>query len=57
MDFLHAISSDCQTRLLNVLAQIAMVLGDKKKASPPKFLYTFSLITHMCLLPQPPHPP
>ena len=32
MYFLHAINSDRQTRLLNVLGQIAMILGDKKKA-------------------------
>jgi len=31
MYFLHAINSDHQTRLLNVLGQIAMILGDKKK--------------------------
>jgi len=31
MYFLHAINSDRQTRLLNVLGQIAMVLGDGKK--------------------------
>ena len=31
MYFLHAINSDSQTRLLNVLGQIAMVLGDKEK--------------------------
>ena len=31
MYFLHAINSDRQTRLLNVLGQIAMILGDKKK--------------------------
>ena len=30
MYFLHAISSDRQTRLLNVLGQIAVILGDKK---------------------------
>jgi len=29
--FLHAINSDNQTRLLNVLGQIAMILADKKK--------------------------
>jgi len=29
--FLHAIASGRQTRLLNVLGQIAMILGDKKK--------------------------
>jgi len=29
MYFLHAINSDRQTRLLNVLGQIAMILGDK----------------------------
>jgi len=28
MHFLHAINSDRQTRLLNVLGQIAMILGD-----------------------------
>jgi len=31
MYFLHAINNDRQTRLLNVLGQIAMILGDKKK--------------------------
>ena len=31
MCFLHAINSDRQTRLLNVLGQIAMILGDKRK--------------------------
>ena len=31
MYFLHAINSDCQTRLLNVLGQIAVILRDKKK--------------------------
>jgi len=31
MYFLHAINSDRQTRLLNVLGQIAMILGDLKK--------------------------
>ena len=30
MYFLHAINSDRQTRLLNVLGQIAMILGEKK---------------------------
>jgi len=30
MYFLHVINSDRQTRLLNVLGQIAMILGDKK---------------------------
>jgi len=30
MYFLHAINSDRQTRLLNVLGQFAMILGDKK---------------------------
>ena len=30
MCFVHVINSDCQTRLLNVLGQIAMILGDKK---------------------------
>jgi len=29
--FLHAINNDRQTRLLNVLGQIAMILGGKKK--------------------------
>jgi len=32
MYFLHAINSDRQTRLLNVLGHIAMILGDKKKS-------------------------
>jgi len=31
MYFLYAINSDRQTRLLNVLGQIAMILGDKNK--------------------------
>jgi len=31
MYFLHAINSDRQTRLLNVLGHIAMILGDKRK--------------------------
>ena len=31
MYFLHAINSDRQTRLLNVLGHIAMILGDKKE--------------------------
>jgi len=31
MNFLHAIISDSQTRLQNVLGKIAMLLGDKKK--------------------------
>jgi len=31
MYFLHAINSDRQTRMLNVLEQIAMILGDKIK--------------------------
>jgi len=30
MYFLHGTNSDRQTRLLNVLGQIAMMLGDKK---------------------------
>jgi len=32
MYFLHAINSDRQTGLLNVLGQIAMILGDKKNS-------------------------
>ena len=32
MYFLHAINSDRETRLLNVLGQIAMILGDKKNS-------------------------
>jgi len=32
MYFLHAINSDRQTRLLNVLGQIAMILGGKKSS-------------------------
>jgi len=31
MYFLHAINSDRQTRLLNVLGQIAVILREKKK--------------------------
>ena len=31
MCFLHDINSDSQTRLLNVLGQIAMIMGDLKK--------------------------
>jgi len=30
MYFLHAINSDRQTRLLNVLGQITMILGEKQ---------------------------
>jgi len=33
MYFLHAINSDRQTRLLNVLGQIAMILGDYSNAN------------------------
>jgi len=33
MYFLHAINGDSQTRLLNVLGQIVMILGDLKKTS------------------------
>jgi len=36
MYFLHAINSDRQTRLLYVLGQIAMILGDKKSESNDK---------------------
>jgi hypothetical protein len=32
MYFQHAINNDPQTRLLNVLGPIAMILGDKKKS-------------------------
>jgi len=32
MYFLHAINSGRQTRLLNVLGQIAMIMGDLKKS-------------------------
>ena len=38
MYFLHAINSDRQTRLLNVLGQIAMILGDKQKMSCQPFI-------------------
>jgi len=38
MYFLHAINSDRQTRLLNVLGQIAMLLGDKKITRIPTIL-------------------
>jgi len=31
MYFLHAINSDRQTRLLNVLGQIALILRDKEQ--------------------------
>jgi len=34
MYFLYAINSDHQTRLLNVLGQIAMIMGDKKNFQP-----------------------
>jgi len=40
MYFLHAINSDRQTRLLNVLGQIAMTLGDLKKKSNTKVNYS-----------------
>jgi len=33
MYFLHAVNSERQTRLLNVLGQIAMILGDLKKTT------------------------
>jgi len=33
MYFLHDINGDSQTRLLNVLGQIAMILGDLKKTN------------------------
>jgi len=36
MCFLNAINSDRQTRLLDVLGQIAMILGDKKNLSGGK---------------------
>jgi len=39
MYFLHAIISDGQTRLLNVLGQIAMILGDKKRSNSVKYIY------------------
>ena len=35
MYFLRAINSDCQKRLLNVLGQIAMILGDNKIIQMP----------------------
>jgi len=41
MYFLHAINSDRQTRLLNVLGQIAMILGDKKNKIKKKFLLSY----------------
>jgi len=43
MYFLHAINSDHQTRLLNVLGQIAMILGDKKKLVIYKELFNLHL--------------
>jgi len=43
MYFLHAINSDRQTRMLNVLGQIAMILGDKKKSA--KLYVTNSLLS------------
>jgi len=36
MYFLHAINSDRQTRLLNILGQIAVILGDKKLKALPE---------------------
>jgi len=48
--FLHAINSDRQTRLLNVLGQIAMILGDKKK-----LYYTTSGIVTLCRWPSGAH--
>jgi len=44
MYFLHAINSDRQTRLLNVLGQIAMILGDKKKTRKLTILAEFRYI-------------
>jgi len=41
MYFLHAINSDRQTRLLNVLGQIAMILGDKKKTFLSELRYRY----------------
>jgi len=35
MYFLHVINNDCQTRLLNVLGQIAMIKGKGKGKSVP----------------------
>ena len=40
MYFLHAINSNRQTRLLNVLGQIAIILGDIKKNVPHESVYT-----------------
>jgi len=46
MYFLHAINSDHrQTRLLNVLGQIAMILGDIKKKNS-----IFPFVEHAMLL-------
>jgi len=39
MYFLHAINSDRQKRLPNVLGQIAMILRDKKKSDYVSVLY------------------
>jgi len=46
MYFLHAINSDRQTRLMNVLGQIAMIPGDKKMKDVPRLL---SKVYQSCL--------
>jgi len=46
MYFLHAISSDRQSGLLNVLGQIAMILGDKNKLLY-KISFVFLIVLHV----------
>ena len=50
MYFLHAINGDCQTRLLNVLGQIVMILRDKKTyvAMSQLQCLLFSLLHRAC---------
>ena len=58
--FLHDINSDRQTRVLNVLGQIAMIVGDKKKKLCREFSFwmrpswlnirVWKLQTHICWL-------
>jgi len=38
MYFLHTVNGDLQKRLLNVLGQIAMILGDKKNGVSKKVI-------------------
>jgi len=45
MYFLRAINRDRQTRLLNVLGQIAMILGDKKKPNSPQIVFPIRILS------------